>query len=129
MVALVGLDPVAFVTLGRVSFVFLVSGSSSAHSAIAYLEGCAPFLLLDALGVGTRDFVRVCFVAAGEGVVVASCSTVILAMSSLRLLPASFVLAALLIASSKAASTSFSSSVSDSSSMKIQFSLAFGGHN
>ena len=64
--------------------------------------------------------------AAGEGFVAAGCSIVMLAMSSLKLLFASFVLVALLMASSMAA-TSFCSFLSDYSSIKIfHFPLILG---
>ena len=111
-------------TLARVGFIFLGFGSSGAHIIVAPLEGCVPFLLLHALEVDTEDLVGVFFAASDERVVATSCSAVMLVMIPLKLLFTFSVLVALLMASSKVVSISSSSSVFDSSSIKI-FSLPF----
>ncbi|KAH9687496.1 zf-LSD1 domain-containing protein [Citrus sinensis] len=73
------------------------------------------------VGVGIGDLVGVFFVAVGEGVIAAGCSTVMLAIISLKLIFVSFAYVTLLMASSKAATMFSSSSGLDSSSIKIFF--------
>lgn len=96
-------------TLGTVVFVFL---SSDSFGAIA---------MRVLVGVGTGDLVGVFFVAVGKGVIAAGCSTVMLAIISLKLIFVSFAYVTLLMASSKAAAMFSSFSGLDSSSIKIFF--------
>ena len=61
----------------------LCSGYSG---TVGPLEVCAPFCLLDALGVLAGDFVRVCWVAVGVEFATGSSFAVITTMTSWRLL-------------------------------------------
>ena len=100
---------------------------SSFYGGVAPSDGCASLHLLETLRVVTGEFVGVYCVAASVGFTAASSSTMILAMRSLKLLLASFVLATLLIACSTATSTSSSHSDSDSYSPKsFSFPLCGG---